>query len=72
VGATAQAEPLLDRLYNASAAGSYCGVRLVDEQVQPKPPRRTFAQMRRDAEGDDRPRIDFEQWREMRQRFSRW
>lgn len=62
----------LDCLYNASAAGSYCGVRLVEEQVQPKPPRRTLVSMRQDADSDDRPRIDMERWREMRQRWSRW
>jgi hypothetical protein len=35
-----------DALYNACAAGSYCGVRLVDKKPTPRP-RLTMAEMQR-------------------------
>ena len=53
----------LDALYNACAAGSLAGVRLLDEPKPsaPRPVRRDEVPLRPDG----RPYIDLEGWREM-------
>jgi phage terminase large subunit GpA-like protein len=58
----------LDALYNACAAGSLCGVRLLGEDYEPAPsrPRLVSPEVLRP---DGRPWIDMEGWREMAERF---
>jgi phage terminase large subunit GpA-like protein len=57
----------LDALYNASAAGYFCGVRLVGESLKCPKPRRTLQEM--SQQSAEVPWIDSERWVEMQQRM---
>lgn len=58
----------LDALYNACAAGHYCGVRLVQEEVKEKPPPPAKKEQPR-VEGRRYPWIDTERWKETQARI---
>lgn len=56
-----------DALYNACAAASFCGVRLVESPAPPPPPRR--AVVYGFDRPDGRPWIDVEEWQERMGRY---
>lgn len=56
-----------DALYNACAAGHYCGVRLVEEERRERPPK-PKPQPRPDSERR-RPWVDAERWQETQGRI---
>src|SRR5690606_35275950 len=57
-----------DALYNACAAGHYCGVRLVEEEVKPPKPKPKQQPARQRLRPDGSPWIDQERWRQTHRR----
>ncbi len=58
-----------DALYNACAAGHYCGVRLVEEEPREAPPKPKQQPQPKRLRPDGSPWIDQERWRETQRRM---